>query len=80
MSADAIRFHPTQKPRKLYEWILQNYAEKSFNILDTHLGGGSIAIACHYFGCDLVGCEIDPTYYQKANDRIKAETAQESMF
>lgn len=79
MSADAIRFHPTQKPRKLYEWILENYAEKSFKILDTHLGGGSIAIACHYFGCDLVGCEISPEYYQKANDRIKQETAQESL-
>lgn len=80
MAADKIRFHPTQKPLKLYQWILENYAKKGQLILDTHLGGGSIAIACHYFGADLVGCEIDPVYYQKANDRIQKETAQMSLF
>ena len=80
MSADKIRFHPTQKPVKLYEWILLHYAEKGQSILDTHLGGGSIAIACHYFGVDLVGCEISPEYYKKANERITAETAQASLF
>ena len=80
MSADKIRFHPTQKPLKLYQWILQNYAKQGQSILDTHLGGGSIAIACHYFGADLVGCEINPEYYQKVNDRIQKETAQSTLF
>ncbi len=41
------RIHPTQKPVKLYEWLLMNYAKKGDKILDTHLGSGSIAIACH---------------------------------
>lgn len=72
--------HPTQKPVKLYEWLLANYAEKGQRILDTHLGSGSSAIAAHYFGCDLVGCEIDPDYFQAAKARLENETRQVAMF
>ena len=77
---DKDRIHPTQKPIKLYEWLLKHYAEKGQKILDTHLGSGSIAIACHYFGVELVGVEIDPEYYEKAKNRIDKETRQESLF
>tara|TARA_Y100001963_G_scaffold135288_1_gene196730 strand:- start:321 stop:920 length:600 start_codon:yes stop_codon:yes gene_type:complete len=72
--------HPTQKPIKLYDWILHNYAEKGQKILDTHLGSGSIAIACHYFGVDLVGVEIDEEYYNKTKERIDELTKQETLF
>lgn len=65
------RIHPTQKPTKLYRWILSRYAKNGFKILDTHLGSGSIALACHELGYDLVGCELDPEYYQAAMKRIK---------
>tara|TARA_R110002020_G_scaffold52398_2_gene147259 strand:+ start:460 stop:1068 length:609 start_codon:yes stop_codon:yes gene_type:complete len=75
-----IRFHPTQKPVKLYEWLLHNYAEKGQKILDTHLGSGSIAVASHYFGVDLVGIEIDEEYYNKAKERINELTKQKSLF
>lgn len=74
------RIHPTQKPVKLYEWLLTNYAEKGQRILDTHLGSGSSAIAAHYFGCDFVGCEIDSDYYQAAKERFDRETAQRALF
>ena len=77
---DKDRIHPTQKPVKLYEWLLNHYSEKGQKILDTHLGSGSIGIACHNFGVDLVGIEIDPEYYQKAKNRIDKETRQESLF
>ena len=77
---DKDRFHPTQKPVKLYEWILHNYSEKGQKILDTHLGSGSIAIACHYFGVDLVGVEIDEEYYNKAKHRVEELTKQKSLF
>lgn len=74
------KIHPTQKPVKLYDWILTNYAEPNQRILDTHLGSGSSAIAAHYFGCDFVGMEIDEDYYKAAVDRFNRETAQETLF
>ena len=77
---DKDRIHPTQKPVKLYEWLLNHYAKKGQKILDTHLGSGSIGIACHNFGVDLVGIEIDAEYYEKAKNRIDKETRQESLF
>jgi site-specific DNA-methyltransferase (adenine-specific) len=70
------RIHPTQKPVALYKWILQNYAKEGDLILDTHLGSGSIAIACHQMGFDLVGCELDADYYKSAHKRFKQQTAQ----
>lgn len=77
---DFERTHPTQKPVKLYQWLLKNYAELGQRILDTHLGSGSSAIAAHYFGCDFVGCEIDEDYYQAAKQRFDNETKQVAMF
>jgi len=73
------RLHPTQKPIKLYEWLLTNYAKPSQRILDTHLGSGSSAIAAHYFGCDFVGCEIDQDYYHAACERFDMETRQVAL-
>jgi site-specific DNA-methyltransferase (adenine-specific) len=76
---DRWRQHPTQKPVKLYQWLLTNYAKPGQRILDTHLGSGSSAIAAHYFGVDFVGCEIDEDYYQAAKARIDQETRQIAM-
>jgi len=76
MKNKEIRIHPTQKPVKLYEWLLMNYAKEGNNILDTHLGSGSIAIACHNLGYDLTGCELDKEYYEAAIKRINEHTAQ----
>ena len=71
------KIHPTQKPRQLYSWLLENYAEPTNKILDTHLGSGSNAIACHYFGVkEFVGIEIDKQYYNMASERITNETKQ----
>jgi len=72
--------HPTQKPVKLYEWILMRYANKGDKILDTHLGSGSIAIACHNLGFDLEGYELDKEYFESANKRLKEHQQQIRMF
>ena len=72
--------HPTQKPVKLYEWLLMNYANDGFRILDTHLGSGSIALACHNLGYDLTACELDKDYYYAAIKRIEQHKAQIRMF
>jgi len=75
-----IKIHPTQKPVKLYEWLLINYAKEGDKILDTHLGSGSIAIACHNLKFDLTGYELDREYYEAATKRLKQHQAQQRLF
>jgi len=74
------RIHPTQKPIKLYKWLLDKYAKEGDKILDTHLGSGSIAIACHDYKFDLTACELDKEYFDKAMQRINNHTAQTKLF
>ena len=74
------RIHPTQKPKALYEWLLMNYAESGNKILDTHLGSGSIALACYDLKFDLVGIEIDSEYFQKASKRLEVHKKQLTLF
>jgi site-specific DNA-methyltransferase (adenine-specific) len=76
IGADTSRIHPTQKPVKLYQWLLKNYAKEGDRILDTHLGSGSSAIAAHYAGFDFVGIELDEDYYKSAVERFDRETRQ----
>lgn len=73
-------FHPCAKPVQLYRWLLMNYAKPGFKILDTHLGGGAIAVAAHKLGFDFVGCEIDKDYYDAACKRYKEQTLQMPLF
>lgn len=74
------RIHPTQKPVKLYQWILDRFAEPGMKILDTHVGSGSSLIACARMGFDAWGFEIDEQYYKLASERIARETAQGTLF
>jgi len=74
------KIHPTQKPVALYAWILNNYAKEGDKILDTHLGSGSIAIACHNLGFDLDGYELDVDYYEAASKRLKEHQRQLRLF
>lgn len=74
------RFHPTQKPIKLYHWQLKNYAQDGFKVLDTHLGSGSIAIACYDMGFDLTGYEIDKDYFEAAKKRLENHKKQLTLF
>jgi site-specific DNA-methyltransferase (adenine-specific) len=94
------RIHPTQKPVKLYEWLLMNYAQRKCShkhreserylctdcrnsdvkILDTHLGSGSIALACHNLGFDLTACELDKEYFEASLKRLKQHQQQLTMF
>ena len=74
------KIHPTQKPVELYKWILENNAKEGNKILDTHLGSGSIAIACHDYGFELTACELDQEYYEKAVERIKNHVSQMTLF
>ena len=79
-TANEQRFHPTQKPIKLYSWLLSKYAKPGMKILDTHVGSASSLIACHRAGLEYWGFEIDPVYYKAAKERLDREQAQVNMF
>ncbi|MGI9159749.1 MAG: DNA methyltransferase [Saprospiraceae bacterium] len=74
------KFHPTQKPVKLYDWIFHNYAQPGFKILDTHLGSGSSRIAADRAGLEFIGIEIDAEYFEKQERRFKEYKSQLVMF
>jgi len=73
-------FHPTSKPIEIYKFCLENYAKEGDKILDTHLGSGSIAIACHDYKYELTACELDKEYFDKAIQRITNHTNQQKLF
>jgi len=74
------RFHPTQKPVRLYDWILMNFAKPNDLILDTHLGSGSSRIAAYKGGFNFVGFEIDQEYYEKQEKRFNDFKSQLRLF
>ncbi len=80
LGADKVRIHITQKPVKLYKWLLMNYAKEGDKILDTHGGSGSIAIACHDLGFDLDIYEIDKDYFDAAKKRFDIHIKQQRLF
>ena len=80
MKDKEFRIHPTQKPVKLYEWLLRHYAKEGDKILDTHVGSASSLIACQRLGFRFVGYEIDEDYYKLAKERYERETAQITLF
>ena len=80
VNQDRGRFHPTQKPVSLYEFCLMEYAKEGDKILDTHLGSGSIAKACHNLGYSLTACEINTRYFEQSLKELEYHKQQLRMF
>ena len=74
------RIHPTQKPITLYKWLLTNYAKPGQTVFDSHVGSGSIRIACHDLGFDFEGTEIDRDYWEEQEKRFKEHISQLELF
>lgn len=75
------RFHPTQKPVALYDWIYKNYLPNGGKVLDTHLGSGSNRIAADKAGnIDFWGYELDKDYYEAQEKRWANYKAQLNLF
>ena len=77
---DKERFHPTQKPVALYEWVISRYAKDGDKILDTHAGSGSCLVAAYNLGHEYLGIELDPYYFQKAEERLETIKSQMRLF
>lgn len=80
VGSDEVRIHPTQKPVKLYEWLLSRYVKSGMRVLDTHMGSGSSAIACLHAGLSFVGCELAPIHYEDAKNRFIFHARQQRLF
>ena len=80
LGADDERVHPTQKPVRLYSWLLKNYAKPGWSILDTHLGSASSAIAANAYGCSFTGIELDPDYFAAGTSRVARAANQGQLF
>lgn len=74
------KVHPTQKPVKLYEWLLTNYAKPNDLILDTHCGSASSLIACENLGFKYIASELDKDYYLQSLQRLQNHLAQGKLF
>jgi len=72
--------HPTQKPVKLYKWLLSNYAKPGDKILDTHLGSGSSRIAAYDLGFDFYATELDKDYFDAQEKRFQNFKSQLKLF
>lgn len=79
-TGDEVKIHPTQKPVKLYQWLLKNYAKEGDTILDTHLGSGSSRIAAYGLGFEFTGFELSKEYYEKQEQRFSLSIQQQSLF
>lgn len=74
------RMHPTQKPIKLYKYLIDKFANPGDKILDTHLGSGSSRIAAHDMGFDFTGYELDKDYFESSVNRFNQYKSQLCLF
>lgn len=74
------RFHPTQKPLKLFEMILRDYSNENDLILDCFSGSGTTAVACHNLKRRFICIEKDEDYYKASVERLQNAQAQLKLF
>lgn len=75
-----IKIHPTQKPTNLYKILLQKYAKPSWKIFDSHVGSGSLRIACYDMGFEFEGCELDEYYFNAQEKRFQSHITNKELF
>ena len=74
------RIHPTQKPLKLFEQIIEHYTNSNDLILDCFSGSGTTAIACHNLKRRFICIEKDEDYYKASVERLKDAQSQLKLF
>ena len=76
MKNKELRYHPTQKPSKLFAKILLDYSSEGMTVLDPFAGSGTTALACIKTNRNYICIEKEPKYVDIINKRIKNELAQ----
>jgi len=80
VTGDKVQIHPTQKPIKLYEYLLKEFSKEGDFILDSHVGSGSSRIACYKNDLNFIGYEINEDYFKAQDKRYRDFTAQVKLF
>lgn len=66
------RYHVTQKPLGLLEYLIQTYTNPGETVMDNCMGSGSTGVAAMNTGRDFIGIELDPEYFHIARERIES--------
>ena len=75
-SKEQAKYHPTQKPIALLEYLIRTYTNPGMTVLDNCMGSGSTGVACVNTGRNFIGMELDPGYFEVAKRRIEEAQAQ----
>lgn len=68
---DKDKFHPTQKPVALLEYLIKTYTDDETWVLDNCMGSGSTGVACMNTNRNFIGFELDEKYFNIAKERIE---------
>lgn len=77
---DKTKYHPTQKPVALFEYLIKTYTNEGETVLDNCMGSGTTAIGCMNANRNYIGFELDKNYFELANERIEKHTKQMELF
>lgn len=66
-----LRYHPTQKPLELMEYLVKTFSNEEDTVLDFTMGSGSTGVACKKLNRNFIGIERDKEYFNIAEKRIK---------
>ena len=68
---DTEKYHPTQKPVDLLEYLIKTYTQDGEVILDNCMGSGSTGVAALNLHRKFIGIELDEKYFNIAKERIE---------
>lgn len=74
------RYHPTQKPIALLNYLVSTYSKEGDTVLDFTMGSGTTGVACERLQRNFIGIELDEGYYNVAKRRIEQATSQLHLF
>ena len=66
------KYHPTQKPVALMEYLIKTYTNEGETVLDFTMGSGTTGVACKNLNRNFIGIELDKEYFEIAKKRISS--------
>ena len=73
------KVHPTEKPLRLFEYLIESSSNEEEIVLDMCMGSGTTGVACKNLNRDFIGIELDETYFNIAKQRIENHLIAEGI-